>query len=88
MGRFFVQLFSHYTEWLKISVTFYMDQTYISRKGEYVITTASFSALTIVLVLPKGVASRKPLRRWAGKASHVRLAPEYVFTTKHPRRTE
>ena len=29
-----------------------------------------------------------PYRRWAGKTSHVRLAPEYVFATKHPRRTE
>ncbi len=28
------------------------------------------------------------IRRWAGKTSHVHFAPEYVFTTKHPRRTE
>ena len=27
-------------------------------------------------------------RRWAGKTSHVHLAPEHVFTTIHPRRTE
>ncbi len=23
-------------------------------------------------------------RRWAGKTSHVHLAPEHVFTTEHP----
>ena len=27
-------------------------------------------------------------RRWAEKTSHVCLAPEYVFTTKYPKRNE
>ncbi len=27
-------------------------------------------------------------RRWAGKTSFVRLAPEHVFTIEHLRRTE
>ncbi len=27
-------------------------------------------------------------RRWAGKTSHVHLAPEHVFTIKHLRGTE